>query len=107
MCDPLTFVLWHAFHFKTESDVAERGAPGEKLGKILKHDASVHAMAVHLLAADADLARHRREETGDDVQQRGLAATRRPDDADEFRRADVKSDFADAGHLAAGRIVDQ
>src|SRR5262249_15635966 len=107
VCNSLAFVLWHAFHFKAESDVTECCAPGEKLGKILKDDASIHAMAFHLLADNADLALCRCQEPGNDVDQRGLAAAGRSDDADEFRSADIETDLLDARDFAAGRIVDQ
>ena len=80
---------------------------GKQLGEILEHDAAVHAVAVDLLAADADLAGGRRDEAGDDVEQRGLAAAGRADDADELGGADVEADVLDAGHLAGGRVVDQ
>ena len=74
MSDLFALLLWHAFHLKAESDVTERCTPREKLGEVLKHDAAVHSVAVNFLAADADLTRNWRQEAGDDVEQRGLAA---------------------------------
>src|SRR4030095_14613469 len=62
---------------------------------------------VYLLAANADLARYRSEKTGDYVEQRGFAAARRPDDADELGSGDIQTDFLDTRHFASRRVVDQ
>ena len=75
--DLLAFLLGYALHLQAEGDVAERGAPGKQLGEILEHDAAVHAVPGDRLAADADLAGGRRQEAGDDVEQRGFAAAGR------------------------------
>src|SRR5262245_59757547 len=64
-------------------------------------------MAVDLLAVDPDFARYRRQEAGDDIEQRRLAAAGWPDDADELGSADIQSDFLDARHFAPRRVVDQ
>ena len=72
--DVLALGLADAFHFEPEGHVAERGAPREKLREILEHDAAVEPVAVHRLAADADLAAGRTEEARDQIEQRGLAA---------------------------------
>ena len=53
----LALGLADALHLEPEGDVAERGAPRKELGEILEHDAAVHAVAGHRLAADADFAR--------------------------------------------------
>src|SRR5262249_16692195 len=94
-----------SLHFQAEGDVAERGAPREQLGKVLEHHAAVETMAGHRLAADADLAGAGSEEAGDDVEQRRLAAARRPDDADELGGLDRETHPRDAGHAAARRVV--
>ena len=60
----------HAFHFQAESDIAQRRAPRKQLSEILKHDAAIHAVTAHRLAGDADLARIRHDESGDDIEQR-------------------------------------
>ena len=68
MRDFLPFVLWHAFHFEAECDIAERGTPGEKLREILEYDAAVHSMTVDLLATDADFACRRRKKSRNDIE---------------------------------------
>src|SRR5208282_6148616 len=68
--DGLALGLWQALHFEPKSHIAKRSAPGKKLGKILKHDAAIHAVAPHRLAADADFASARRDKSRDDVEQR-------------------------------------
>ena len=105
--DFLAFLLGNALHFQPERDVAERGAPRKQLGEILEHHAAVHAVAGHRLAADADLARGRRQESGDHVEQRGFAAAGRADDAEKLGSVDIEADVLDPRHFAAGRVVDQ
>src|SRR4051794_29136411 len=83
--------LPHAFHLEPEAHVAERGAPRKKLREVLKHHTAIEAVAVHLLAADADLASGRRQKSGDQVEQGRLAAARRPDDAEEFGLVDLEA----------------
>jgi hypothetical protein len=100
----LTRASWRS---APERYVAERGAPGKQLGEILKHHAAVLAVAGDRLAAEADLAAGRRDEAGDDVEQRRLAAAARADDAHEFRGRDVEADRVDGVHAARRRIVEQ
>src|SRR5262249_49114451 len=107
MRDPLALVLRHAFHFETECDVAQRGAPREKLRKILKDHATIHAVTVHLFAADTNLAGCRLEKTCNDVEQCRFAATGWSNNANEFRRVDIQTDVFDARDLAARRVVNQ
>ena len=76
--DRLALGLAHAFHFEAEGDVAERSVPGKQLREILEHDATIGALATHGFTADPDLAAGRLEKASDDVEERGLAATRRP-----------------------------
>src|SRR5262249_868452 len=97
----------HALHLQAERHVGERGAPREQLGEILEHDAAVHAVPAHRLAADADLAAARRNETGDDVEQRRLAAAAWTDDADELRLLDVEARALHALHPPGRRVVDE
>ena len=66
--DFLALGLGHPLHLQAEGHVSERRAPWEQLGKILEHDAAVHAVAGYGLSADANLAGSWREEAGDDVE---------------------------------------
>ena len=65
--DGLALGLGHAFHFKPEGHIAERGAPRKQLGEILKHHTAVHAMAFDRRAGDADFAGGRSEKAGNDM----------------------------------------
>ncbi len=49
----------------------------------------------------------RRQEAGDHVEQRRLAAAGGTDDAEKLGSVDIEADVLDARHLAAGRVVDQ
>src|SRR6266508_6270441 len=79
--DLLALALADAFHLQAESDVAERRPPREQLGEILEHHAAIHAGPGDRLAVDADFTSGRAQESGNDVEQRRLAAARRPDQA--------------------------
>ena len=89
--DLLALRLRHALHLQAEGDVAERACARKELGEVLEHDAAVHAAPGHRLAADADLAAGGREEAGDDVEQRGLAAAAGADEAEELGLLDVEA----------------
>jgi hypothetical protein len=56
--------------------------------------ALVGAFVRDVLARERDLARVGILEAGDDAQQRGLAAAARPEQRDEFARADLERDVA-------------
>jgi hypothetical protein len=105
--DGLALVLRHALHLEPERHVAERGTPGKQLGEILEHHAAVHAVAGDRLAVDADLARGRRNEARDDVEEGRLAAAARADDADEFGRRDIEAHRVDGVHAPGGRVVEE
>ena len=105
--DAFALGLGDALHLQPERHVAERGAPREQLGEILEHDAAVHAAPGDRLAADPDFARGGREEAGDDVEQRRLAAAGRADDAQEFRRGEAEARGLDGVNLAARRVIDE
>src|SRR5439155_16576198 len=85
-------------HLQPELHVALRGPPREELGEILEDDAAVEPMAGDDAAADADLAARRREEAGDQVQQRGLAAAAAPDETEELGGAGVHRHLARRRH---------
>src|SRR6516162_2660388 len=105
--DTFPFGPRDALHFETEGDVAERGAPWKQLGEILEHHTTIHAAPGHGLAADTDLAGGRREEAGDDVEERRLAAAGRADDAQELRGRQAKACRFDGVNRAARRVVDE
>ena len=105
--DLLALGLADPLHLQAEGHVSERRAPREQLGEILEHDAAIHAVAGDGLAADADLAGGRRQKSGDDIEQRRLAAARRADQTEEFRRLDVEAYSLDAGDPPGRRIVDE
>ena len=69
------------------------------------HHAAVEAVAADRLAGDADVAGSRGNKSGDHVEQGRLAATRRADEAKEFRSLDVEADAGDGRNLAGRRVV--
>src|SRR5476651_2652049 len=105
--DLLALLLRHALHFQSERDISQRRAPGKQLRKVLKHDAAIHSMSGHGLAADADLSAGRHEKPRDDIEQRRLAAARRTHETQKFGLLDVEAYALHALHLAGGRVVDQ
>src|ERR1044072_4181275 len=104
-CDLLAFGLGDALHFEPEGDVAECGAPREQLREILEHDAAVEPVAVDRLAADAALAAARLQESADQVEQGGLAAARRADDAQELGLGNVEARSLHPRDAPGGRVV--
>ena len=81
--DLLAFRLRQAAHLRTERDVLEHGLP-RKQRERLKHDAALGPRSVDGAAVEQDLAARDRDEAGDHVQERGLAAAGRSDDGDEL-----------------------
>jgi len=77
-----------------EADVA--AAPVREL-------AAVHA--VQALAFDLDLARRRRVEAADEIEQRGLARARRPHQRDEVALGDVEVDAVQHFDLLRSALV--
>src|SRR5262245_19198113 len=105
--DLLALGLADALHLEPEGDVAKRGAPGKELRKILEHDAAVGALAADGLTADPDFAAGRLKESCDDIEQRGLAAARGTNEAEELRLLHVEADAIDTGHTPGRRVVDE
>ena len=68
---------------QAEADVVADGQPGEDAA-LLEDEDPPRSGPSDRLPLDEHLAPRRRQEAADDVQQRGLAATRRADDADEL-----------------------
>jgi hypothetical protein len=68
---------------------------------VLEHDRAVDAGAVNGLAINRHRALIVGEQPGDDVEQRGFAATARSDDGDELTVADCERDVGQREDLAA------
>jgi len=77
-------------------DVLGGGQPREE-GRLLEEQAGA--------AADPDLAARQLVQAADQVEQRGLAAARRPDEADELARAYLERDALEGKHVVAARPV--
>jgi hypothetical protein len=87
--------------FQRQRDIARRGAPRQqRLAVILKHDRDLAARMQHRLAVEIHLAACRLIEPRRQPQRRGLAAARRPDDAEEFAGPHAEAQILDDG-LAA------
>jgi hypothetical protein len=95
---PLARGLVHFAHFQTELDIVLGGTPGKQLREVLEHDTTVLPVLVERSAADADLAGGRLQETGEDVQYRGLAAAAGAEQAEELGLADGEIDVLDRQH---------
>src|SRR5439155_903252 len=93
-------------HGKPEGDVFRDRHVREE-GVVLEYDADVAQMRQHViddLAAQHDLTGGRREEAGDALEQRGLAAAGGPEQREELPGRDVEMHAIDRGHrpIAAG-----
>src|SRR2546428_641711 len=95
----------HAFHPEAELDVALGRPPGGELGEVLEDDAAVEPLAGHRLAADSHLAARRAQESGEDVEQRRLAAAAPPHHADELGGAHAERDVLQRRHRASAGVV--
>ncbi len=89
-----------AARLEPEQHIAEHGAPG-KQQVLLHHVADAAAQAVDLLAEILHRAGVRLDQAGDDVEDRGFAATARPDDADKIAGVDVKGQIFEHADFAA------
>src|SRR5712671_4046803 len=83
------------------ADIAAHGAPRQDR-ELLEHHAALAAGALHELAVAMDGPLSRPDETGDRLQQRGLAATARTDQGDEFAGPDREIDLVGRLHVAVG-----
>src|SRR6185369_16886110 len=94
-------------HLEAVGDVALHGLPREERARVLLED--VHELGRrlgHRPRIEPRLPRCRRQQAGDDLQQRRLAAARRPDDRDERAALDLQRDAAERhGRLAVRRAV--
>ena len=91
----LALVLRTVEHLQPELDVlAHRHPREERVVDILEHDDPVVAGPGQRLAVEPDPAFGRRQESGDDVEQRALAATALADEAEKLAFADPDVDVA-------------
>src|SRR5438093_3722957 len=77
--------LWHAPQFETKGDISQHVRPGQQC-EILKDHCPVWPWCINTHAINADLALIERNETCYDLQDRRLAATTGPKQADKFPR---------------------
>src|ERR1700693_5025932 len=85
--------------FAADDGVGEHRAPRQET-VVLEHKAAVAAGLAHGAAVEQHLARGRALETGDDAQERGLAAAARPDHGNEFAALDRETDAAQRFEIA-------
>src|SRR5215213_11408365 len=88
----------HAFHLEAEHYVLHGGQPRQQLGK-LKHHAAIEAAALYLAAVHHDFAAGRRLQPHSDPKRRGLAATARSDERDDFAVIDGEANMAERLHI--------
>ena len=95
----------HALEHHAEIDVLEHRVPG-KQRVLLEHEGDVvrHRPA-HGLAGDVHCAGGRRHQAADDVEQRGLAAAARPDQAEQLAARDVERGVAEREDRAGGALL--
>src|SRR5262249_52692205 len=67
----------------------------QRAAVLLEDERHLLGRPVHELVAQPHLARRRLEQAGHALQQRGLAAARRPDDADELVLGHLEAEVAD------------
>ena len=95
----------HAALLEPECDVAGDRQPREQR-IALEHDAAFRPGAADRRAFEQQLARARRQEAADEVEQGALAAAARADDRDELVAVDREVDPLEGGHRArAGAIA--
>ena len=82
---------------QAELDVAAHGEPREH-AVLLEDHAAIRARPGDRPAVEQHGAAARRDEAGDQVHQRRLAAARGADDGDEFAGSDVEADVVDHAH---------
>ena len=85
----VAFLVQHSARDEAGLDVAADGQPREKV-RVLKNEAALRARAGDPFRPIQQFAGLRNVEAGDQAQQRGLAATARADDRDQFAGRDGK-----------------
>ena len=98
----------HAGQFQAKTDVAQHVLPGQQ-GVVLEHHAAVGARALHRDAIEGDASAAGRDETRDQVEQRGLATARGAQGHQQLARPKGQVDigqhrFGGAGVLCADAL---
>ena len=78
-----------AAQLQPEGDVAQHRGPGQQR-EVLEHEGAVRPGAGHGPAVHLDLPGRRREQPGDDLEQRRLAASRRPQHGGELPAGELE-----------------
>src|SRR5947209_7395214 len=86
-----TFGLGDVLHLHAELDVPTYRQPREE-AQLLENQNAICSWSADRGAVDENLAGGLRMKSGDQVQERGLTAPRRPDDAQELSRLYLKAD---------------
>ena len=86
-----TLSLGNTLHLHSELNVLADGQPW-KQGVILKDHDAIGSRTLHRLSIDQNLTGSLRLQAGNQVQERGLAATRWSDDAEKFSGTNFKID---------------
>src|SRR4029077_15826693 len=95
--------LGQSLHLERPCDVLDGGEPG-KQREFLKHHAAIGARRPDGTAVEPEVARGRGLEAAEDVQERALAASRRPYDGNELVLVDGERQAVDRRNAA---IVDR
>ena len=98
------FFARQPLHVDRQHHVGQDVAPWQQQ-RVLEHDADIAVRLRHLLALDQDLAGRRREQPGDHLQQRGLAAAGRADHDEELALVDVEIQRPQRRHVAVARAI--
>src|SRR5689334_3101396 len=93
-----------ALQLEAVDDVLHDGPPG-KQRVVLEHERAVGTRTIDQAAVDADLAPADLDEPVDRVEERGLAAARRPDDRDQLSLRDREVDAAEHGKRLPAALV--
>src|SRR5690606_31884610 len=74
--------------------------PRWQLVEFLEYDDAVRAWFAHLVAVQADATGNRLDEAGDRLEQRGFAATGRPEQHETIGAVHLEADFVGGAHHA-------
>ena len=88
---PLALCLRNALHLQAEFDIVCDRQPGKE-PELLENQDPVSARPVYRLAVNQDTARRGLLQPGNQMQQRGLAASRRADNAEKLAGFDLQVD---------------
>ena len=91
-------LLRNPFHFQAKLDVSLGRSPGKELREILEHDAAVKPLACHSLPADQNFSFGRLQESGNNVEHRGFAASALAHNAQKFCGLDTEADILQRRH---------